>query len=348
MKRTLFAFLVFLFFGGMLKAQPTEFFNIKIGESYTKEEIINRIGSNGVFVEKEKSPELDYNFYSFNDVVYEGRHYHVMVVETLPHDNSVVGVEFILYLDEETISPLRLNGIFKEMSDSLRAVYPMRPFNNLDDLDSVSMIYVGESGPVLVLEKEYEEGIINCISLSYYDKEFFQSVFENNDRPTIQDTFFGLRMGMTYTESQVRAILDKKGQYSSTETMPYGKSISYLNVIFAGQKWDMCVVDLTSKNEFYYFDCYNSFKTYDGDEQKEAKDLYESIKSRLDAKYGEGGSINKENEKSTTYAGKNNVGVVVSEKKAKSKGGTYRKYVDIAYFKYDLYRNQVYKADQEL
>ena len=348
MKRTLFAILALFFLGGMLKAQPTEFFNIKIGESYTKEEIINRIGSNGVFVEKEKSPELDYNFYSFNDVVYEGRHYHVMVVETLPRDNSVVGVEFILYLDEETISPLRLNGIFKEMSDSLRAVYPMRPFNNLDDLDSVSMIYVGESGPVLVLEKEYEEGIINCISLSYYDKEFFQSFFENNDLPTIQDTFFGLRMGKTYTESQVRAILDKKGQYSSTETMPYGKSISYLNVSFAGQEWDMCEVSLTRNNELYYFVCYNSYKSYDIDELEDAKKLYESIKSRLDTKYGEGKSDYKENEKSTTYAGNNNMGVIVSEKKAKSKGGTYMKYVMVAYFKYDLVNNQVYESNQEL
>lgn len=85
------------------------------------------------------------------------------------------------------------------------------------------------------------------------------------------------------------------------------------------------------------------------DNKREAKNQYESLKGKLDEKYG-AGEEEKDDEGnfSTTYFGSNGMGVIISNERSRSLGGSYRRYVKIEYINIELYHKQNAANNDEL
>ena len=88
---------------------------------------------------------------------------------------------------------------------------------------------------------------------------------------------------------------------------------------------------------------------YDIDLEKEAKSQYKILKNKLDEKYGEGNEKKEDDENfHTTYFGSNDMAIIISYKRSRSVGGSYRRYLKIEYINVTLFQNQMSANDDEL
>ena len=88
--------------------------------------------------------------------------------------------------------------------------------------------------------------------------------------------------------------------------------------------------------------------SYNYDERNEAKQTYDSFKSRLDEKYGNVVEKDENGKCSSVYIGENDVAIVLSNERSKSSGGEYRRYVTIAYVQTDINNELANKSSDEL
>lgn len=168
--------------------------------------------------------------------------------------------------------------------------------------------------------------------------------------PTIQDTFFGMKMGSKQTVSSIKVAVGYRGTYSDEEYNAGGKELIFADITFAGNTWDYGVFYLTEEGSFYELKVYNSMK--DGysndDERKDAQNIYDNYKKKLSDKYGESNEKDAEDGKYVIWLGGNKMGVMVSNERNQSKGGDYRRYVSIDYVQLEIYNKLTQKSDDEL
>lgn len=169
---------------------------------------------------------------------------------------------------------------------------------------------------------------------------------ENNP---IQDTFFGLKMTEKITSAQIKNAIGARGVF--IEETQESNSINYLfkDVYFAGNKWDFADFTCTTDGKFFLFNAYNSYDDYSSDQKKDARDLYDDLKSKLDDKYGNGTEQkNEDGNINTTYFGSNDMAISIAYERKRSVGGSYRRYLNIGYANITLYNNQIDENNDEL
>ena len=166
--------------------------------------------------------------------------------------------------------------------------------------------------------------------------------------PDIQDTFFGLKMGKAYTHSQIKSAFISKGTFLNESSSAGQNSVTFTDVYFAGSTWNYCDVMLSSKNELYVVDFYNSYSDYNYNEEEGTKKSYKALKDRLDSKYGEAETNEENGGLSTIYVGGNNIVVILSKQKEKSMGGSYRQYFHLTYCQRDVMSAESKASDDEL
>ena len=193
------------------------------------------------------------------------------------------------------------------------------------------------------IKTETEDGLI----YSFFAREIDSSLV--SEKVSIQDTFFGLKMKASISSAQIKNAIGARGVFIEETRESNSINNLFKDVYFAGSKWDFANFTCTTDGKFYLFNAYNSYDDYSSDQEKDARELYDNLKSKLDDKYGNGkeqkdedGSIN------TTYFGSNGMAIIISYERSRSVGGSYRRYLKITYINITLYNNQIAENNDEL
>ena len=230
------------------------------------------------------------------------------------------------------------------------------PDYSMDDVDCAQLgfdMLAGTKGTVkgwtrdnlflIAIKTKTEVGLI----YSFFAREIDPSLVP--EKVSIQDTFFGLKMTDRITSAQIKNAIGARGVFIEETRESNSINNLFKDVYFAGSKWDFANFTCTTDGKFYLFNAYNSYDDYSSDQEKDARDLYDNLKSKLDDKYGNGkeqkdedGSIN------TTYFGSNDMAIIISYKRSRSVGGSYRRYLKIEYINVTLFQNQMSANDDEL
>ena len=72
-----------------------------------------------------------------------------------------------------------------------------------------------------------------------------------SERPELQDSFFGMKMGSTQTRLAIDRAVGYKGKWLDEEYISNGKVIIFKDVSFAGRTWDFANFYLTESGVLY-------------------------------------------------------------------------------------------------
>lgn len=336
-------------------AQPSTFFGLKLGQCYSGDQIASILKQNGikegpaeVAQEPENNPMGLISYY-VDDVSFGGRQYPIMAVQVLPNDHKLVCVSFAIFKDDESAIKPQLEGTYYSMRDSLKRIYPLESVDT-GSPDIKRLYYSSTLGTAVRLDRYLDGGYTSVIDLSYLSALDIAMALLNATPtlPDIQDTFFGLKMGKAYTHSQIKSAFISKGTFLNESSSAGQNSVTFTDVYFAGSTWNYCDVMLSSKNELYVVDFYNSYSEFDYNEETGTKKSYKTLKERLDSKYGEAETKEEDSDLSTIYIGGNNILIILSKEKSKSKGGSYRQYFHLSYYQRDVMSAESKASDDEL
>lgn len=216
-------------------------------------------------------------------------------------------------------------------------------FDWLADTKGSLKIWASNELAFFTIKAKNENGLLYILAAKEGDPSLLES------KPTIQDTFFGLKMGNRITSSQIKSAVGTKGVFSKEERESNTIINTFTDLYFAGSKWDFANFLCMSDGKFYWFNAYDSYGDYGTDNEREAKNQYESLKEKLDEKYGVGDEKKDDDGNlSTTYFGSNGIAIIISNERSRSMGGSYRRYVKIEYINVELYQKQNAAYDDEL
>ena len=256
----------------------------------------------------------------------------------------------------ERITKKHMQSILATRLDNIAIKKMEMPDVSMDDVDCSQLGFdwlAGTTGDVkgwtndkffMFSFKAYTE---SGLLYSFVAKESEPSMMTENN--PIQDTFFGLKMTEKITSAQIKNAIGARGVFIEETRESNSINNLFKDVYFAGSKWDFANFTCTTDGKFYLFNAYNSYDDYSSDQEKDARDLYDNLKSKLNDKYGNGkeqkdedGSIN------TTYFGSNGMAIIISYERSRSVGGLYRRYLKIDYINVTLFQNQMSANDDEL
>ena len=361
MKKLIFIFYLVLLtsIANAQQTLPDEFFGLKFGQAYSFEQIKSHIGGNGTYYTTDNELELNSCRcigYYFSDVDYLGRNYPTMVVVTL-NSNIFVGTLFS-YTSDNIPTNLTMDSLYNEISEELSSRYPMADTFSGEN-GSVTMTYTEPTGNGIMLfrdyydneDKEGKEDKEEIISVNYLSAMLLNSAMGINMIPEIQNTFFGLMMGSRQTISSVRSAVSRKGKYLDEGYDSSGKHVTFTNLIFAGRTWDYGMFSISNSGELYWISAYDSLEDMASwaDETKEAELTYNLYKEKLDAKYGgESKEEISDEGRTAVYIGNNDMVLILSNVRAKSQDGTYRRYVKLDYIQTAIRNRLTADSDNEL
>lgn len=248
---------------------------------------------------------------------------------------------------------------YAELVEKIKKNYPIKRMHIGSDASSdvPNYTYKSEDGFSVLLYYGEDSIALSYSDTNAIDPSFVDSVVKDltTPLPTIQDTFLGLKLGNSYTQTQIRTALAKKSEkVLDVDRIPSGYSLSAYKVSFGGHIWDFCKVNYigdTTSGKIYSISFECNYQDYGYDKQ-EALELYNSFLNKLNEKYGDNDSDNvevgKDNERSKLYLGSNNIGVFLHYERAKSKGGDWRRYVSLEYTHVDLLMSISESNDAEL
>lgn len=204
---------------------------------------------------------------------------------------------------------------------------------NDNTLNTISFQYTKDPNKyVTIFELGEDEEFEGYSTLMYTIDD---SIFEI----TIQDTFFNLKLGKTYSVTQVRQTFAGNGNYVETNNLGNIKQYVFSDVYFGGYKWDCVNVFLTNKNEFCRIDFESSYPDYYR-ERKDADTRFDAVLENLSDKYGyHRGDSDENNDREVFYIGDNDIICSLLSERSKSKKGDYRRYVTLKYLHIELYRS---------
>lgn len=324
------------------QAIPSEFFGLKYGNTYSLEEVISHVGDNGRYSSTNFSEfeSLELSGYLFENVTYCGRTYTSMTIHF--HSKVFVGIIFSISNTERSQS---FNSIYHELDNELSDKYDMidYPVSN----DEINKISIDDNGNAVAIGyRESHNG--NIAVITYLSLTTLFSDITNKVLPTIQDTFFGLKMGTRQTTSTIKWAVGDKGTLLSEDKDIYGKTITFKDITFAGKVWDFGEFRLTENGELYDLSVQISLKDYGFDDLKEANRTFESFKTKLEEKYGTAEEKTDEAGKRISYIGNNGIGLMLSNERSKSKGGDYRRYVTLEYWHTEIHSQLYNQSNDEL
>lgn len=323
---------------------PNEFFGLRLGEAYTVEQLIAAIGDNGTYISNYGSndTELGYLNNSFQDVTYKGKTYSLAFFATLK-DGTLISVSFYLLPN----AGRTLESAYDEIKNELSQRYEMLPQESRPGVERVGS---QNNDTMLLLEKCMEDGQCSYVSI-YYTSLTAVNDYYLQQNPAIQDSFFGMKMGSSYSSRQfVINKIGNKGTFLSEDYTSNGKTITFGDVSFAGSTWDFASLSFTENGAFYDIDLssnYNDGYLYKDDEN-EAQSKYEYFKEKLNDKYGVQEESISDEGRYVVYFGCNNMRLILSNRRAKSRGGDYRRYVSLNYTQTEINSQQNAKSDDDL
>lgn len=343
MKRILLIFALSLL-TTITKAQqhdiPNEFFGLRLGETYTVEQLIAAIGDNGTYIEIPgiDDAEPDYLSNVFQNITYKGKTYSRALFITLK-DGTLTAVAFYLLPNAEQT----LESAYDEIKNELSQHYEMIP---QESQPGVERIVSQNNDIMLTLDKHMEDGQCSCFSI-YYTSLTALNDYYLKQLPVIQDTFFGMKMGTSYSSRQfVINQIGNKGTFLNEEYTSNGKIVTFSDVSFAGSTWNFADLFFTDDGAFYDINLYDGYLYKD--DKNEAQSQYEYFKEKLDGKYGKQEEKNSDEGRYIVYFGSNNMRLILSNRRAKSRGGDYRRYVSLNYTHTKIHSQQNAKSDNDL
>ena len=354
MRRIIFT-ICFTFITAISLAQqknlPEEFFGLKFCEKYTPEQRKDAMNNNGVYLEIDNSKPYDINGiqylrYGFQNVTYEGRTYPLLILIT--NTSGTLSV-VVFFLPNDNPTSVAIDSTYNVIKSELSKDYELSTFPVQDHPEIERMLAIN-NGVTLRLDKYTEDGQITGIEISYFS--LLSNLMEaiESERPEIQDSFFGMKMGSTQTRLAIDRAVGYKGKWLDEEYISNGKVIIFKDVSFAGRTWDFANFYLTESGVLYEVKFNISLEDYGSysDEWKQAQSTYNYYRQKLNDKYGEKEETESDNGKYTTFIGKNDMAVIVSNERSQSKGGSYRRYVSLDYIQTEYFNQQTNKSDDEL
>ena len=297
------------------------------------------------------SMSFEYPYYVLDDLSIG--EYDCITVVIFSDESSSAMITSII---PERITKQHMQSILATRLDNVAFKKMEMPDVSMDDVDCSQLGFdwlAGTKGDVkgwtndkffMFSFKAYTE---SGLLYSFVAKESEPSLMTENN--PIQDTFFGLKMKASISSAQIKNAIGARGVFIEETRESNSINNLFKDVYFAGSKWDFANFTCTTDGKFYLFNAYNSYDDYSSDQEKDARALYEIYKSKLDDKYGKGkeeknedGSIN------TTYSGPNDMAIIISYERARSSGGSYRRYLTIEYINVTLFQNQMSANDDEL
>lgn len=338
----------------LLNAQqnlPEEFFGLKFGEKYTLEQMKVAVGDSGTYIEVDNAEPFDmggtlYYGYEFENVSYEGRKYPVMTLMTL-RDGKLAAVDFVYPTDSGSTAVL--DSTYTALKDELSKAYDLISFPITDHPEIERLIAVN-SDVSMRLDRYVEDGRTSGVGVTYVSlTATFLDMLESL-RPPIQDSFFGMKMGSLQTRRTITDAVGYKGKYLNEEYTSNGKVIVFTDVSFAGRTWDFANFYLTEEYQFY--DVRVNISLRDGAlyeaEMRDAQKTYDYYREKLNEKYGEAEEKDSGDGKYVVYFGCNDMCVILSNERSRSKGGDYRRYVSLDYVQTEINGRQSAKSDDDL
>ena len=354
MRRIIFT-ICFTFITAISLAQqknlPEEFFGLKFCEKYTPEQLKDAMNNNGVYLEIDTSKPYDINGiqylrYGFQNVTYEGRTYPLLILIT--NTSGTLSMVSFCILNDNTNSTA-IDSTYNAIKSELSKDYELTYYPVQDHPEIERMIAIN-NGVTLRLDKSKENDQTKSIEISYVSLlASFMGEYES-ELPEIQDSFFGMKMGSTQTRLTIDRAVGYKGKWLDEEYISNGKVIIFKDVSFAGRTWDFANFYLTESGVLYEVKFNISLEDYGSysDEWKQAQSTYNYYRQKLNDKYGEKEETESDNGKYTTFIGKNDMAVMVSNERSQSKGGSYRRYVSLDYIQTEYFNQQTNKSDDEL
>lgn len=354
MRRIIFT-ICFTFITAISLAQqknlPEEFFGLKFCEKYTPEQLKDAMNNNGVYLEIDNSKPYDINGiqylrYGFQDVTYEGRTYPLLILMT----NTSGALSMVVFcLPNDNPTSVAIDSTYNVIKSELSKDYELSTFPVQDHPEIERMLAIN-NGVTLRLDKYTKDGQITAVEISYFS--LLSNLMEaiESERPEIQDSFFGMKMGSTQTRLTIDRAVGYKGKWLNEEYISNGKVIIFKDVSFAGRTWDFANFYLTEGGVLYEVKFSISLEDYGSysDEWKQAQSTYNYYRQKLNDKYGEKEETESDNGKHTTFIGKNDMAVIVSNERSQSKGGAFRRYVSLDYIQTEYFNQQTNKSDDEL
>lgn len=229
--------------------------------------------------------------------------------------------------------------VYHHLADSLKSIYPTESIQ-----DGIGLQCNNNEGISIVLKKEDK-----YVYLSFTDNSYIEEAF-NSILPPIQDTFMSLTLGNRYSVERVKSVLDTRGAFLNSTRNATGTEVSFTKIAYAGKIWDYGSIMLTIDGEFAQFSVYDSLNDY-YDERKDARDTYDRYKEILDKKYSSAiyPSIEDDGTSVTAfYRGGNGISLMIYNKRDKTAGGSYRRFVGIEYSHIGIIRGLMDSRENEL
>lgn len=330
---TLFA-LVFSFVSYAQQQITNDFWGLKLGEVYTLEQITEHVGENGTFAEDLGDVDLGtvYRAYAFLDVNFNDRIVSPFIFLMLPH--GTLGGVYIPYTSDNIPEGQSLDSVYEQLKKELTDKYGTLEEFPIEGHPEITRLLYMQGGIAIRLDKWISEKAVTEVDVAYLSlvASVNETLLELKG-PTIQDTFFGMKMGSIQSVSTLKSALGHKGEYLDEQYDSFGKNVSFTKLIFAGKTWDYSNFKLSDKGELYWISAYDSLDDGDfyEDEKKAAERIYEAYKEKLNDKYGQREEKTTDDSKYVIYLGENDMAIILTNERSKSQGGSYRRYVKIEY-----------------
>ena len=330
---------------------PEEFFGLEFCEKYTPEQMKDAMNNNGTYFEIDNSEPYEINGiqylrYGFQNVAYEGRTYPFLILMT--NTSGALSMVSFCILNDNTNS-VAIDSTYNAIKSELSKDYELT-YYPVQEHPEIERFLTTNNGIILKLDKISENAQTKSIEVSYVSPlANFMGAYKS-ELPEIQDSFFGMKMGSTQTRLTIDRAVGYKGKYLNEEYISNGKVITFKDVSFAGQTWDFAYFYLTEGGVLYELSFNISLEDYGSysDEWKEAQSIYNYYRQKLNDKYGEKEEKDSDDGKYTTFIGRNDMAVIVSNARSQSKGGSYRRYVSLDYIQTEYFNQQNNKSDNEL
>lgn len=308
---------------------PNEFFGLKIGNQYTFEQIKSHVGKNGTFFETDDTLELGSIKclgYTFQNVTYEDRRYPLMTLFTI--DSGTFGGVLFAFGKSDIPANQTLETLYDDLCKELSQKYEMIEDSTLDDL--ITKVSVDEDGNAVTISFQKSEGE-EMVGITYMPMSLLFPTALKAGLPTLQDTFFGMKIGSQQTTTSIKSAIGYKGTFVSEKNSLYGKMVIFKDFMFAGQTWDYGMFIINDEGVLYEIRTEMSLEDYSLDDKNEANRIYQLFKERLSKKYGEKDEESDEEGTYISYVGNNMISLTLSNERSKSNSGEYRRYVILDY-----------------
>lgn len=166
---------------------------------------------------------------------------------------------------------------------------------------------------------------------------FSQSGSDDNKLAKIQNTFFGLKLGATYSKFTFDNVMSARGAVYIQSDNKYGLRWYYYGPVeFGGYQWDNCAFLVTRKGRLCSVRFENVF-LLTSKEEDDALSYYHDVKQVLDERYAISERILQGENRKVRYKGKNKIGATIMMFDGMDRIGRQRRFVDLVYIHLSIY-----------